>query len=169
MKRLDERRICYVASDLAHYIGDAHVPLHTIVDYDGVARGQRGVHERWESSMTERFGHSYTFPTVGAAYIDDPLASAFQIILESYTFADSIFEADLLAQRAHPDARRIERISSRGDTTYTYDDAYYASLAMYERGLAERRMQRAAIAIASYWYTAWVNSDKPDLSLSKHR
>jgi len=31
-------------------------------------------------------------------------------------------------------------------------------------GMAERRMRQAIFAVASFWYTAWVNAGQPDLS-----
>src|SRR5687767_1486680 len=36
--------ILFYATDLAHYIGDAHVPLHVTVNYDGQLTGQKGLH-----------------------------------------------------------------------------------------------------------------------------
>jgi len=37
------------ASDLGHYVADAHVPLHTSLNYDGQLTGQKGIHAFWES------------------------------------------------------------------------------------------------------------------------
>ena len=35
-------------------------------------------------------------------------------------------------------------------------------------GMVERRMRQSIFAIASFWYTAWINAGQPDLSaLSK--
>ena len=35
MKEQNARRILSLAADMGHYIGDAHVPLHTTVNYNG--------------------------------------------------------------------------------------------------------------------------------------
>ena len=40
---------------LGHYVGDAHVPLHAVLNYDGQLTGQTGVHARWESDLVDRF------------------------------------------------------------------------------------------------------------------
>ena len=167
MKKRDEQAVLHFASELGHYVADAHVPLHAVVDYDGVQRGQKGVHKRWESDYLERFGQAYDFPTQGAKYIGDPLIYAFNTILESYSFADSVFYADAEAQRKVPPTKRIGSVRSHGDTVLVFADAYYDSLKALDRGLAERRMQKAIVALASYWYTAWVNAGKPELPTAK--
>lgn len=45
--------ILFYAADLSHYIGDAHVPLHTSINYDGQLTGQKGLHALWESVVPE--------------------------------------------------------------------------------------------------------------------
>ena len=41
-----------------------------------------------------------------------------------------------------------------------FTKAYDAEL----NGMIERRMRQSIFAIASFWYTAWVNAGQPDLS-----
>ena len=43
------------SSDMGHYIGDAHVPLHTTENYNGKMTNQRGIHGFWESRLPELF------------------------------------------------------------------------------------------------------------------
>ena len=45
--------IIKVAADLGHYIGDAHVPLHTTKNYNGQFTGQTGIHALWETHVYE--------------------------------------------------------------------------------------------------------------------
>jgi len=45
--------IYFYAADLAHYIGDLHVPLHTTDNHDGQLTGQKGMHALWESTIPE--------------------------------------------------------------------------------------------------------------------
>lgn len=165
MRRKDEGGILHFAAELGHYIGDAHVPLHTVVDYDGVRRGQRGVHKRWESDLTERFGTAFAYPSSGAFFVEDPLKQAFDIILESFTLAESVFVADAEAVQKTPNARSVRNVRRNGDTVYVYSDAYYRAFKTHDRGLVERRMQKAIIRLASYWFTAWANAGKPDLPM----
>lgn len=166
MKQKNEEKVLHFAADLGHYVADSHVPLHAIVDYDGVRHGQKGIHKRWESDMTERYGNAYTFPTEGAEYLDNPLMYAFGTILESYTYSDSVFTAEMKALRATPDAKTVKGFRKNGDTVFVYSDGYYEALQKFDRGLAERRMQKAIVSLASYWYTAWVNAGKPQLTVA---
>ena len=50
----DPAQVALSTAILGHYIGDAHVPLHTTVNHDGQQTDQRGVHSRWESGLVER-------------------------------------------------------------------------------------------------------------------
>ena len=49
----DLNEIVRAAADLGHYLGDAHVPLHTSGNYDGQRTGQRGIHALWETHAVE--------------------------------------------------------------------------------------------------------------------
>lgn len=42
------------SAEIGHYIGDAHVPLHTTENYNGQMSGQRGIHGLWESRLVSR-------------------------------------------------------------------------------------------------------------------
>ena len=42
-----------------------------------------------------------------------------------------------------------------------YSNEYYTRL----DGMVERRMRRSVNAVASFWYTAWVNAGQPDMIL----
>ena len=44
----DENAILRYAVDLAHYISDLHVPLHTSANYDGKQTDQTGIHALWK-------------------------------------------------------------------------------------------------------------------------
>jgi hypothetical protein len=47
---------------LGHYIGDAHVPLHTTSNYNGQKTNQHGIHGLWESRIPEQlFDERVTF------------------------------------------------------------------------------------------------------------
>src|SRR5689334_4348085 len=50
-KRADS--IIFYADDLAHYIEDATVPLHTTNNYDGQLTNQKGLHALWESTIPQ--------------------------------------------------------------------------------------------------------------------
>ena len=48
-----------------------------------------------------------------------------------------------------------------GSKEYTYSDEYYKKFNDQLNGMDESQMREATEAVASYWYTAWVNAGKP--------
>lgn len=48
---LDKSRIIRLSAEMGHYIGDAHVPLHTTKNYNGQLTDQLGIHAFWESRI----------------------------------------------------------------------------------------------------------------------
>jgi len=74
--RQDLKKIIRLAGELGHYIGDAHVPLHTTVNYNGQLTGQDGIHAFWETRIPELFATAeYDFWVEPREYIEDKEAS----------------------------------------------------------------------------------------------
>ena len=61
----DKRKteILFLAADLGHYIGDAHMPLHTSANHNGQLTNQKGIHALFESAIPEMFGKNYNYHT----------------------------------------------------------------------------------------------------------
>lgn len=159
----DYDRILRLSADLGHYIGDAHVPLHTTKNYNGQLTNQKGIHGFWESRLPELFDDNYDFFVGKARYIEDPLAEAWRAVAESFAAKDSVllFEAELNAR--YPQDRKYA-FENRGATlmkvySKEYSDEYHKML----NGMVERRMRKAIITVGSMWFTAWVNAGQPDL------
>jgi len=69
-KNKNAKRILQLSADLGHYIGDAHVPLHTTENYNGQLTDQVGIHAFWESRLPELFAdEQYDFFVGKAEYI----------------------------------------------------------------------------------------------------
>lgn len=160
----DLPRILRLSAELGHYIGDAHVPLHTTSNYNGQMTGQRGIHGFWESRLPELYSDDYDFFVGKAQYIKSPLNYIWDRVEESFAAVDSvlIFERELNARFGE-------------DKKYSYETRGLANVKVYSQeysqaysnmldGQVERRMKRAVISIGSYWYTAWVDAGQPDLS-----
>lgn len=168
MKRKNARDIVFYASNLGHYIGDAHVPLHTTDNYDGQLTDQQGIHSRWESRLPEKFGTHYQLGPEQVEYISDPLAMAFEIVLESYRLVDSVLALDREVRKEIPQADLMKAVQRRGRTEYEFSGRYYTLYHQKLNGMVERRMKDSIRRVASFWYTAWVDAGKPDLaSLSR--
>ncbi|MCL6524015.1 MAG: S1/P1 Nuclease [Thermoflavifilum sp.] len=166
-KRTDE--ILFIAADLGHYIADAHVPLHTTVNHDGQLTGQRGIHAFWESQLPEYFGNTYNFHVAPAHYIPDIQAKIWSTIRHSYQLVDTVLLVEKRLLEHFP-KDKLYRTDAQGNilkNTYgqpifseAFAKAYHDAL----HGMVEDQMRRAIQELADFWYTAWVNAGKPDLT-----
>lgn len=151
------------ASDLGHYVGDAHVPLHTTENYNGLMTNQKGIHGFWESRLVEINLEDYDYFVGKAKYIKNPLNYIWEVIEDSHRALDSVFRFEKELTAEFPPDRKYS-YENRGRVlvkTYSHDfsQAYHKKL----NGMVERRMRQAIIAVGSFWYTAWVNAGQPDL------
>lgn len=168
-RRQDKTTILFLAADLAHYIGDANMPLHTALNHDGQFTGQRGVHALWESYLPELFGNRFNLRVKAATYIADPLQKTWDILKESHALEGPLLESEKKLLDSWPkqkiyvvdSAGRIEK-NKYGNARFSpaFARAYYEAL----NGMVERQMRLAIQQSADFWYTAWVNAGKPDLS-----
>lgn len=161
----DQKKILQLSADLGHYIGDAHVPLHTTKNYNGQLTNQLGIHAFWESRIPELFADEEFDYFVGKAdYVDDPSAFFWDIVLTSNSHVDSVLgiEKELSIQFSQDKQYCYDQ---RGETTIRtqckeYAEAYRKRM----NGMVESRMRGSIYSIGSAWYTAWVNAGQPDLS-----
>jgi hypothetical protein len=163
-RKEDLDRILRVSADLGHYVGDAHVPLHTTENYNGQLTNQKGIHGFWESRLPELYASEYDFFVGKAKYIEDPLAKAWEVVRASFAAKDSVllFEAELNAK--FPPDRKFA-YENRGNTLMkVYSEEYSKAYDKMLNGMVERRMREIIVTVGSFWYTAWVNAGQPDLS-----
>ena len=156
----DTLRVLERAATLGHYVGDAHVPLHALTNYDGQLTGQTGVHNRWEAALVERYQRQLaevlTPPEPRA--IGDPVTAILATLRESFAAGAKVLESDrLLATRVDlPDTPENER----------YDDAYYSRFFERERGRLKERLEQSSSAVASLWIQAWEEAGRPAIDTS---
>lgn len=162
-KNMNLDQILRYSSDLGHYVGDAHVPLHTTKNYNGQLTNQRGIHGFWESRLPELFSGDYDFFVGKAKYIDNVLDFAWETVRQSFAAKDSVlqFEAELNERYAQD---RKYAFENRGAALMrVYSEEYSRDYHIMLNGMVERRMRATIIAVGSLWYTAWVNAGQPDL------
>jgi hypothetical protein len=135
------------AAILAHYVADAHDPLHTTSNYDGQLTGQAGLAVRFGTSLIDRYQAFFIFRPVPAAKIDDPTEYAFQAVLEANTWVNQVI---LLDRRA---------VEAFRDFNDDYFDRFYSQIG----STVVRELNGAAHDTGSYWYTAWLNAGRPSL------
>ena len=162
-KNKEQDQILKMSAELGHYVADAHVPLHTTENYNGQLSNQKGIHGFWESRLPELYGEDYDFFVGRAVYIKKPLEDSWRIVRESNAALDSVlrFEADL--NKRYPEDKKYTYEQRGKNNVKIYSEDYSKEYHQMLSGMVERRMRAATLAVASYWYTAWVNAGKPDL------
>ena len=152
------------SAELGHYIADAHVPLHASSNHNGQKTDQKGIHGFWESRVPELLADKeFDFFIGKAIYLKNPETFIWDRILESALAADSVlkFEKELSFQ--FPGDKKYAFEKRNDILTRQYSSAYSKAYNKKLNGMVERRMRQAIFAIASFWYTAWVNAGQPDL------
>jgi hypothetical protein len=161
--------ILFIAADLGHYLGDAHMPLHTSANYDGQLTNQKGIHALWESRLPEIFGKDYNYHTADAKYIEDVNKEIWNIIFSSHKLKDTLLFIDAELRKKTPEDKLFKTDASGkiikskyGQSIFSeeYEKQFHAAL----NGMVEKQMKASVLAVANFWYTAWVNAGKPDLS-----
>ncbi len=162
-KNRDSLKILKYSADLGHYIGDAHVPLHTTHNHNGQLTKQHGIHAFWESRIPELFAVKYNLLIGKAIYIENPLKAAWVIVKQSHAAVDTVlrFEAELNLSFS---ADQKYSFSKRGNSVLKqYSSAYAKAYQDKMKGMVEKRMRAAILAVGSFWYSAWVDAGQPIL------
>lgn len=163
-KNEDVDMILKYSSEIGHYIGDAHVPLHTTENYNGQLTNQKGIHGFWESRIPELLSGDYDFFIGNALYVDNLLEDAWQTVKESHYAVDSVLEFERILNSEYPTDQKYIYEERGQQTLKTYSAEYTTEYSDRLDGMVERRMRQAIVSVGSYWYTAWVNAGKPDLN-----
>lgn len=162
-KTRDSIKILKYSADLGHYIGDAHVPLHTTANHNGQLTNQVGIHAFWESRLPELFSTNYSFVVGKAIYIENPLKEAWKILKHTNSLVDTVLLFEATLNHSFPSDQKYS-FSERNNTVLKqYSLAY--SKAYHERmnNMVEKQMRSAILEIGSFWYSAWVDAGQPEL------
>ncbi len=156
--------ILFYSADLGHYVADAHVPLHTSVNYDGQLTGQRGIHSLWETKLPESFIQNYRLYSGKATYLPDPQGAIWQVVRSTFSLLEPTLLQEQEASQAFSPAEKYVQVEVRGQTRQYYADAFAAEYQKRMGDMVEKQMQASAQMVASFWYTCWVDAGKPDLN-----
>lgn len=142
--------ILFFSAWLTHYVSDAHVPFHAVLNYDGQLTGQHGIHSRFEAFLFERYRDQWTIAPSPIAPIRNPRDYIFDVVLQGTQLVAPILKADL------------DAIGGRDE----YDDAYYASFFKANRSVVERRLSESIAASAAMIAGAWEAAGKPPVPVN---
>ncbi len=164
-RQRDSRRILKLAGDMGHYIGDAHVPLHTTSNYNGQKTEQHGIHGFWESRIPELFAdESYDYFVGKPEYIESTEDWFWQTVFDSNKLVDSVLTFEKRLRRTFPKDRQMCPDMRLGTMVVTPCRDFAGAYQEAMNGMVERRMRAAIHAVSSAWYSAWVDAGEPDLS-----
>ncbi len=135
------------AAILAHYLADAHDPLHTTQNFDGQMTLQTGLSARFDIQLFDRYSKFFFMHPENAVKIDDPTEYAFQTCLASNVWVNLIIWSDLQVRKDLKD----------------YNDEYYDRFYNQVGPTVVHEINAAAHDAGSYWYTAWLNASRPQL------
>lgn len=145
LARLEWKNAKIVATDLAHYVADGHMPFHLKKDYDIYDE----LHDRFESDLIKEYADEIEFGNSAAEYINDVSKFVFNTLYGNYSYTDSIIVADSIAQSIS--------YSNSGE-------GYYYELWNHSKSFTNHLFTNASCMVASLLYTAWVNAGKPEFN-----
>ncbi len=173
-QKKDQVKILKYSAEIGHYIADIHVPLHVCSNHNGQLTGQKGIHGFWESRIPELLAENrgtiagWDFLIGKAAYIKDPANFIWARTLESAAAADTVLRFEKELTQEYPADQKFAFEERNGVVVRQYSSAFTKAYDDRLNGMAERRMRQSIYAIASFWYTAWVNAGQPDLKTLGH-
>ena len=164
-KQKNKDSILFYAADLGHYIGDAHVPLHTTINYDGQLTGQKGMHNLWESTVPDIEMAQYNLYTGHkATYLNDPKTAIWTAVRKGFNMVGFMLETERVVSKNFTEADKFEMKMWYGKETKAYTLAFAKAYGAALKNTVNERLIESANLIADFWYTAWVDAGKPDLS-----
>ncbi len=157
--------ILFYVADLGHYIGDAHVPLHTTVNYDGQLTNQRGLHSLWESMIPEIEIDRYQLSSKHKArYLDQPDQAVWNAVRHSYLLLKDVFLQEKEASKSFTDSTKFRLQVRRGREVKSYTTAFANAYSELLGKSINDQLIASADLLADFIYTSWVDAGKPSLN-----
>lgn len=149
MKSNDSVQIALQSAVLAHYIGDAHVPLHDCKDYDGRTADEKGIHFRWEQTLLLTVLKPEQVNACAPAKVEGPiLKNAVEWCADSFSHCNEIFDADDAARKVDP----------------VLGWRYYESMWKSTGPMMISQLDHASERLAGAWIAAYNQAGRPKLS-----
>jgi hypothetical protein len=157
--------ILFYAADMGHYIADAHVPLHTTINYDGQLSNQKGIHALWESVVPEIHITDYNlYQNKKAKYLKNPQTEIWKAFRISYAMLNTVLEEEKNASEGFTEKTKYKRSERFGKMRQDYTGEFAKAYAARLGNSINERLLTSARCVSDFWYTCWVDAGKPDLS-----
>lgn len=166
MRNQQKDSILYYAAEVCHYVGDAHVPLHASLNYDGQLSNQRGIHSLWESTLPEMDIKEYQlYQAHKPQYLQDPQHTIWEVLRHTFGLVKQVFEEERKASEGVAASEKYNTKTGRNGKPYQSYSGVFAR--RYSQQLAtsvQEQVVLTAQTLSDFWYTCWVDAGKPDLS-----
>ncbi len=163
-KAQNKDSILFYASDLGHYISDAHVPLHTTINYDGQLSNQKGIHSLWESMIPEIEITNYNlYSNHHATYLKHPEQSIWNAVRIAAALVPDMLEKEKELSLSFTDAQKYRVQIRKGKEYKSYTSEFAKAYAVSLKSSINDQLLSSANLIADFYYTAWVDAGKPNL------
>jgi hypothetical protein len=166
-KNRNKSEILFISAELAHYVSDANMPLHTSSNYNGQLTDQKGIHALWETQIPELMGSNYNFKSGEAKYIADIPVETWNIIARSHSLADTLLTTENHHRSSFSKSNMYKKdVSGKNILSYNqpvFSDEYARQFNDAMNGMVEMQLRRSIQDVANYWYTAWVDGGSPEL------
>ncbi len=164
-KQGNKDSILFYAADLGHYIGDAHVPLHTTVNYDGQLTNQKGLHSLWESMIPELEISQYRlYSPHKAKYLRKPAKDIWNAVRNAAAHLPTMLQKEIEVSQGFTDAQKYRIQLRRGVETKNYTTEFAKAYATALGNTINQQLTASVNLLADFWYTSWVDAGKPNLS-----
>lgn len=160
-----EDSILFYATDLGHYIGDAHVPLHTTENYDGQLTNQKGLHSLWESMVPEIEIRQYDLRgRHKAKYLKHPERMIWRAVRQAFKLVPEVLAAEKEVTKSFTETEKY-RVQMRNGREYkSYTSAFAKAYSARLGKTINTQLMRSANLLADFWYTSWVDAGCPNLN-----
>jgi hypothetical protein len=142
----------YLSAIMAHYVEDAHQPMHAVANYDGQLTNQRGIHSRFETELPLRYWSRMPHPPAKVQPVTD---------IKTYLFDTLVKSQSLVAQILDADTQAAAGLSRDANNRLVYTDAYYAKMDRALRSMLQQRLAETVNGVASVIVAAWRDGGSP--------
>lgn len=161
----ENETILKLAADLGHYIGDAHVPLHTTQNYNGQLTNQNGIHALWETSIPELLAEgSFDFVVGRANYLRDIKTATWDLLWTSHSMVEDVLSIEKELRAEWPDDREVCPDNRNGQPTFQPCADFVLEYNERMHGMVEQQMKRSIKTLADFWWSAYVEAGQPMLN-----
>lgn len=163
-KTKDLNRILQLSADIGHYVADAHVPLHTSLNYDGQLTQQNGIHALWETRIPEISLPNYHLTVPIAHFLPQPADSIWDYIQTSHSYLPKVLQNEKKLTIDWGEENKYELTTdNKGKTKKQVQIGFAVAYENSLNHMVENRMKDAITAVSSFWYTAWMLAGQPNL------